>query len=231
MKALALLVIVLWGSVAFAQNGIRLLSSSKGERFVDKYSKGANQENYEQWIDSKKRKLFLNYVSVAPGEQVTITFKVDSSRVDAATLSVKDLATKKTVFSSVEGDKLILTITGTGKNRTFSIASGTTELSRLGVRSYSERKEQLVIVPLMTVPVVSDSIRNELTDFFESANLKFDLKIDRSFRLKSFPKDRIFRNPSEAHERYTSEMRFLRDAYLKKHPDLNSVPGLYYSRI
>jgi len=231
MKSLALLVLVLWSSYAFAQNGVRLLSSSKGEQTIDKYKKGANSQYFEQWTDAKKRKLYLNYVSVPPGEQVTLTFKIDTARVDATELSVSDLTTKKVLFSSLEGDKLIVTITGTGKNRTLSISSGTTELSRLGVRSYAKQREQIVIVPLLTSPFQSDSIRTNLEDFFEAANLEFDLKIDRNFRLKSFPEDRLFRNPSEAHERYTSEMRFVRDAYLKKHPDVKSeylffiIPG------
>ena len=88
----------------------------------------------------------------------------------------------------------------------------------LHVNVYKPLIQKIVIVPLVKTNLNKDSLLTELDKTFLPANIQFDLTIASKFEVDKLTSQSLFDNPSPSHDRYTSQMQAIRDAYFKKHP-------------
>lgn len=78
--------------------------------------------------------------------------------------------------------------------------------------------QKVVIVPLVKTKLNKDSLRVQLQNVYQPANILFDLSIAPLFNMDKFDDKELFDNPSPTNDRYTVQMQNIRDAYFKKHP-------------
>lgn len=89
----------------------------------------------------------------------------------------------------------------------------------LFVKVYSEQIQKIRLVPLVETRLQADSIKRFLDRSYQAAGLRFEVEVDPVFKHADLQEKQVFRNPSKAHDRYTTGMRSLRDLYLEQHRD------------
>lgn len=96
----------------------------------------------------------------------------------------------------------------------------------LNVVVYSSGLEKVIVIPVVKDPIISDSLERHLNKIYSQANLLLKVTVKPVFQAKNFGSKTTFDNPSPDNDRYTDQMRDLRDAYFRAHP--NSDKRSYY---
>lgn len=226
MKKFLFICVLLSWAVSFSQQhdeAFKLISTSLGKGVVDTYEKGESRKNFEYRIDSLNVKVPVSYVSIGTKGKLSLIMKVDTSFYSPDSIYFFSEITQKRESGAFQDGKLYLAVYGNVQDQAISVYYKKTLIHRIQVLSVKKRVEKIWIVPLSTGRISADSIQRSLNKIFRPAGISYSVTLKKTFRLKTFPDTRLFRNPSEANERYTREMKYIRDAYLKLHPELKNV--------
>jgi hypothetical protein len=105
-------------------------------------------------------------------------------------------------------------------------------VGQLKTMVYSEKKKNVVLVPLISLKLDYPKIRNELIKVYNQSNISLNIEIAEPFSHTVFNAEKFFSSPDSLLNRYTGQMRLLRNLYFKEHPyaDRNSfylfiIPG------
>lgn len=78
--------------------------------------------------------------------------------------------------------------------------------------------EKIAIVSLINKELDEEYLEEFLNEIYKQANIRLDIISKTSYSDTLFNEDFIFDNPSSANDRYTRQMRDLRDRYFEKNP-------------
>lgn len=91
-------------------------------------------------------------------------------------------------------------------------------VGKLNVIVFTKKTESIILVPLLKTKINSDSLTTYLNTLYAQAGLNFNNTLQPVFSSKEI-RDKILSNPSQSHDRYTSQMTTIRDAYFEKFPN------------
>jgi len=114
---------------------------------------------------------------------------------------------------------LTLSLPEASRDYTISAFHGAKEIGQLRVTVYRERVEKVVIVPLVKTRYNRDSLEASLNTIYRQANIRFTVELQEQFVHPDLDADSLFSNPSPQFDRYTEQMRSLRDLYFDTHPN------------
>ena len=110
-------------------------------------------------------------------------------------------------------------------------------IGKLNVNIYSRIKQNVIIVPLLDSKLNKDSLERHLNAIYIQAGIKLTIDIQPLFKSDETILD-FLSNPSEANDRYTSQMTAIRDAYFEQNPSADKssyylfvVPGFVSAKI
>lgn len=97
---------------------------------------------------------------------------------------------------------------------------------KLKIKVFKPITERIAIVSLMDDQLDEEYLEEFLNDIYKQANIQLDIISKTKFYDTLFNEKFIFDNPSSANDRYTKQMRDLRDRYFEKNP--NATRNAYY---
>lgn len=96
----------------------------------------------------------------------------------------------------------------------------------LNVAVYASGLEKVIVIPVVKEEIQPDSLERRLNKIYSQANLLLEVAVRPVFKTKDLDHRTIFNNPSPDNDRYTDQMRDLRDAYFRTYP--NADKRSYY---
>lgn len=202
---------------------IQLIASSKELSTIDQFGKGKRKQDYRVIVDSTDV-IPRGFVSVIRPRSTTLVFTIDTTFFNADSISVFNETREQEIPAFFQGNRLRFEVESFSSDQVIQLFHKRKAIYRLDVFSMLAREEKIRIVPLLKIKdIQADSIQKELNRVYRPAGIHFSVSVQKPFLLGNFPADRLLRNPSEANERYSQEMRYLRNAYLKQHPELKNV--------
>ncbi len=89
-------------------------------------------------------------------------------------------------------------------------------VGKLRVVVYPKQWQKIVIVPLVSTELRTDSLERYLNAVYAQTKVSFGVQLTNPFQPEDFPGG-LLSNPSPQHDRFTSEMIGIRDSYFGKH--------------
>ncbi|MCE3296269.1 MAG: hypothetical protein K0R65_1983 [Crocinitomicaceae bacterium] len=186
---------------------------------------GFDSYRYQQWnehyaqvdLEPQGSSRFY-YKSVGSGE---------SDLVDVIVTSRKRITEERMQFyigrdlvPYVQKNDSLLTILLPPRKRDYHLSAYFNKelVGKLAVLVLPRTVQKVVFVPLKEHKLPEDKIRKELNSLFRQSNLYIDLNFDQPFKTKVFDSQTVFTIPSEDHDKYSGQMRLLRDLYFEEHP-------------
>ncbi|MGV3632529.1 MAG: hypothetical protein ACO1O6_15075 [Bacteroidota bacterium] len=90
---------------------------------------------------------------------------------------------------------------------------------KLAVSVLPRSVHKVILVPLKEYGLDEHKLRKELNVLLRQSNVYIDLNFDQPFKTKVFDSQTVFSVPSEEHDKYSGQMRLLRDLYFGEHPN------------
>lgn len=122
-------------------------------------------------------------------------------------------------FSQQFRDRFTLLLPPAKKEYTVLAFYGEKEIGQLKVVVYKPVTEKVKIVPLTTDRIDLDSLRLTVNAIYRQANVQLDFELYPLFTHEELDSKELFDTPSPVHDRYTNQMRDLRDLYFDAHPE------------
>jgi len=111
-------------------------------------------------------------------------------------------------------------------------------IGKLKTMVYPEKKKSVVVVPLSNKPLKEKILKEQLQQIYSQANIALAVEIAPPFQTAVFTPQTIFSSTDSLHNRYSGQMRLLRDQYFTEHPgaDRNAfylfiIPGFLEARL
>jgi hypothetical protein len=164
---------------------------------------------------------------------------VNARALDPDSLQFRISGTEQPIGFTVKNHQLVtLSLPAMLKDYTVSAYYNSVELGQLQVVVYRERVEKVIVVPLVDIRLNRDSLEASLNNIYRQANIRLQVEVQQRFDNADLKADTLLSNPSPAFDRYTEQMRSLRDLYFDTHPnaDRNAfylfvVPGFVNANI
>ena len=183
---------------------------------------------YTEWENEQADQYYIPHKSVAKGE---------SDLVNASLMSGGNLSVDSLTFVVVEKNLPIgftirnphlvsLQLPPSEENYTVSARYKGIELGRMKVVVYEPKVEKVIIVPLVAMPFRKDSLQKAVNAIYHQANVQLAIEVKPLFKSKKIDTLLLLDNPSPAFDRYTEQMRDLRDLYFSLNP--NADQEAYY---
>jgi len=91
-------------------------------------------------------------------------------------------------------------------------------LGQLNVKRFSTLQEKIVLVNLTENKIDKQKLAKYLKSVYGQVNIQFEILTTYKFKDSLFNTTTVFVNPSSQHDRYTRQMRALRDAFFDANP-------------
>ena len=92
-------------------------------------------------------------------------------------------------------------------------------IGKLKVEVYKTVQQEIVLVNLMELPVNQQQLQADLNFIYKQANVEVKIRSIIHFSDSVFNAQTVFDNPSSRNDRYTKQMRELRDRFFEAHPN------------
>jgi hypothetical protein len=234
LKSLLLFCFLLYNFVFWAQDStiwVTFHPSPSQLMGFDAASKGGNNNDYPNFTLENGKTWKSSYKILAYSKSDVVTIKIHGD-------TTIDLSQLEFYFGSEKLDP-ILTEKGISINITRPKVSNDLLafhngkiIGQLKTMVYSEKKKDLIIVPLVSQKLDLMDIRKKIIVVYEKANIDLNISIGQRFSSKVFNSKTIFSSPDSLQNRYSGQMRLLRDLYFKENPNANKnafylfvVPG------
>jgi len=216
--------------------GLELYSSSRGKYSVETYSKGKKKSEFT-YVDSLSGRSEKAYASVPFNKAFQLFLRIDTAFLYKDSLVFVSKNSGVYYNHQRTGDKITLQHASIVNDELLLVYHKKQLLYAMQLSPIRRKTEIITIVPLFDIKIDRDSLQKGLNLLMQATGKNYNVTIEKKFALQNFPETRLFRNPSEARERFTTEMRYVRDAYLKKHPQLKGqhlvfvIPGFNNEKI
>lgn len=198
------------------------------------------EDDYNSWKNDLNEDYRIAYKSVGYEQTDRVDAHiVNGRRLDADSLSFHVMGTLQPIRFTVRSRYVVtLDLPAMTKNYTVAAYYGTTELGQLQVVVYRPKTEKVIVVPLTEMDIDRDSLQNYLNGIYRQANLQLNVELQPLFRHEELDPKVLLDNPSPQFERYTEQMRDLRNLYFDNRPNADRdafyiflVPGFVNERI
>jgi hypothetical protein len=99
-------------------------------------------------------------------------------------------------------------------------------VGQLNVKRFTPIQEKIILVNLTENKIDNEKLTNYLKSVFSQANIDFEIIKSYKYKDTLFDPSTVFINPSSQHDRYTQQMRSLRDAFFESNP--KATKNAYY---
>jgi hypothetical protein len=99
-------------------------------------------------------------------------------------------------------------------------------VGQLNVKRFTPIQEKIILVNLTENKIDNEKLTNYLKSVFSQANIDFEIIKSYKYKDTLFDPSTVFVNPSSQHDRYTQQMRSLRDAFFESNP--KATKNAYY---
>ncbi len=199
---------------------VEFFASPQQQYGFDKLEFEEFDENYEQLEFPNGEPYFVPHKSVGYNATDEVRFVIQNKRkVDFSALHFK-IGTQKLYVdtSAFENDTISLNLPQRKKNYAVEVFYFKKLIGKLNVRIYSRKVENVIIVPLVNSAINKDSLEDYLNAIYIQAGIQLNVRTTSIFASEEINYD-LLSNPSQANDRYTSQMIALRDLYFEKHPN------------
>lgn len=178
------------------------------------------RENYQR-IAVNDKPYAVAHASAKKGQQDTIHFVFHGAFPERLRFHIGDsiLAIRA---SRLAGDTFALVLPLVEKNYDMEVHYRNRIVGKIQIVLLPKQVKTVVLVPLLSVQINSDSLQSYLNRVYGQANVSFRVKLARLFQ----PDDdaTLLDNPSPQFDRYTDQMIQIRNAYF----DAHKPNGAYY---
>lgn len=99
-------------------------------------------------------------------------------------------------------------------------------VGQLNIKRFSPIQEKIVLVNLTENKIDKQKLSKYLKSVYSQANIEFEIIKTYKYKDSVFNSSTVFVNPSSQHDRYTQQMRSLRDAFFESNP--KATKNAYY---
>ncbi|MFN6084003.1 MAG: hypothetical protein ACK476_03645, partial [Fluviicola sp.] len=194
---------------------------SGNEKFFDKKQYDHFASNYELISCENNFNYFVS--NTAKGTvgttQVKAVYHVRTPGYSASGVSFKLGGGYSTVAHTQENDTtFVLTLPERSFSYDVYAFYGEFKIGKLRVVSLEQKERKVRIVPLVAISQSESAIEQAVNSIFAPANVTLDVKIDSVFSTAEFNAQTVFSDPEVVGmQKYTAQMRALRDAYKETH--------------
>jgi hypothetical protein len=195
---------------------------------------GFDVSRYPEW--SERYRTFLN----SDSSETTIAYKsgaigaVDSVLMIWSRLSLEQrgdvsISAGDSIYSMSEFDKkqdtILLMLPAMKKSYMVDVKLRDARVGMLHIRIFPRHEETVILVPLLDMKLKKDSIEQFLNRVYNQAQLDLTVTVEDKFHYEKYHKT-LLDNPSSDKDRYTDQMKEIRDAYFEENP--NADRSAYY---
>ncbi len=191
------------------------------EKFFDKKQYDHFASNYELISCENNFNYFVS--NTAKGTvgttQVKAVYHVRTPGYSASGVSFKLGGGYSTVAHTQENDTtFVLTLPERSFSYDVYAFYGELKIGKLRVVSLEQKERKVRIVPLVAISHSESAIEQTVNSIYAPANVTLDVKIDSVFSTAEFNAQTVFSDPEVVGmQKYTAQMRALRDAYKETH--------------
>lgn len=175
---------------------------------------------YPQWnkeyqkISVYGQPYLMPYVAVAPGTRDTIDFVFRGAQPGRLKFRVQD-SVYYLRMRRLSGDTFSLVLPALKGNYDLEVLYRNELSGKLRVVKYRQKPVSVILVRMVSDKVNTDSLAAYLNQVYGPANIRFSVSQKDLFVPENAPD--LFSNPSPQNDRYTEQMRQIRDEYFRRH--------------
>ncbi len=212
---------------------VEFFASPEQQYGFDQREFKAFNEQYEQLEFEGNEPYFVAHKSVGYNQRDEVRFVIKNKKnADFSALDFKIGKQKLYVDTSTfRKDTISFTLPERKKDYSLEVFYSQKLIGKLNVRIYSQKVENVIIVPLVNSAVNKDSLEDYLNAIYIQAGIQFNVSTTSIFTSEEINYD-LLSNPSKDNDRYTNQMIAIRDLYFETHPNADKkshylfiVPG------
>ncbi len=183
------------------------------------------KENYRISMVGDSNNYKVAYKSVVEGymDSVNIVLPVGAEYEDLSFVIADSTYELEHIIRSEDTVTIVLPIMYA--DYTLSVRKGDDLVGMLRVIVYPENTVDIVIIPLIDINLNDDSLYRYLNSVYQQAGLNITVEVQNKFQTTVFT-DSVLSNPSKEKDRFTSQMREIRNEYFDEVIDRN--PKSYF---
>jgi hypothetical protein len=179
---------------------------------------------YNTFRNMNGSKTIVPVFSILPDKQSSLIVSVINKRLKSRLVEFRIAGDPKArlIAQVLPGKRFNLILPPRKQNYTLEVVyNGEVLIGELDVRVYPERRENVIVVPVMPCSIDTVELKNYINRIYSPTNIRFNLTVDSRFDAGSFESISEFNSPSLEYRQYTSQMLELRDAYFNQFPNYN----------
>lgn len=225
-KALfTVLFVFLCCNISFAQRFVRTDSTT----YLDQANHAEWNDRYESIVNEDTTQFFVPHLSVRGNDSTTIGFlwknipNAERSEVAFYIDTVKLILLESSILS----DTAILNIPAMQEDFSLLVLSQNDAIiAKLNVEVYWYHDVDVIVVPFVRTRIKPKKLGRYINSVFGQAQLKMNITVEQRFKHEEIDLKEMLDNPSTDFDRYTDQMRHLRELYFDENPEANK--SAYY---
>jgi hypothetical protein len=205
-----------WKSVAH----IEFFTTDPSVLGYDAFGKDKDINHYEKIILARNAEYPVPHLSVEPESQTRIKAIVRNFR-SFQTENLRFVLNDSSIsipFYRENDSILIFTLPSISQDYSITARYKGRLFGKLNVSVYDELSEQVTIVSLLNEKIDKEALSDYLNSIYRPANIKLNVRRINYFSDSTYNSSLLFNNPSPHNDRYTEQMRELRDIYFDAVP-------------
>jgi len=179
---------------------------------------------YQSFINMNGSKAIVPVYSVLPNQETSLTVSILNKRLKTRLIEfrIEEIAKGNLKAQEIPGKRFNLTLPPRNENYTIEVVyNGDVLIGKLEVRIYPERRENVIIVPIIPASLDTLELSQFINQIYSPTRIQFNFSVDSRFDASTFKAISEFNTPSLEYRQYTSQMQELRDAYFNQFPAYN----------
>lgn len=225
---LSIFVLLVGSNEAFAQSELKVSFAANSEL------EGFDTDQHPEWSeryrsfsnpDSSKTRIAFKSGSINIADSVLMIWTgLSIEQRGKVSITAGDSTYAMSDFD-LERDTVLLSLPAMMKSYMVDVQLKGVRIGMLHVRLFTRHEETVILIPLVSMKLNKDSIENFLNRVYNQAQLNITVSIEAKFRYENYNKT-LLDNPSPDMDRYTEQMKEIRDAYFQANPNANK--SAYY---
>jgi hypothetical protein len=184
----------------------------------DSAKKSGNNSYYPTFHLNENKSWKSSYKILAEGKSDVVNVKIHGD----TTLPISEIefyfGKEKLELSSTENGYFINIKNPKVSNDLLAFHNGK-KIGQLKTMVYAKKRKNVVVVPLISQKLDFTLIRQELVSVYKQANIDVNVSFSPKFDSKVFTNSTVFSSGDSLQNRYTGQMRLLRNLYFKENPN------------
>ncbi len=179
---------------------------------------------YQYFRNMNGSKAIVPVYSVLPNQETSLTVSVLNKRLKTRLIEfrIEGSSIGQLKAKEIPGKRFNLTLPPSTENYTIEVVyNGEVFIGKLDVRVYPERRENVIIVPVIPNSIDTFELSHFINQIYSPTHIQFNFSVDSRFDASTFNAISEFNSPTLEYKQYTSQMQELRDAYFIQFPNYN----------